>query len=117
MTKADCLQMVSDAGIELPAMYKLGFSHNNCIGCVKGGMGYWNQIRKDFPDAFEKMARLERTLGHAINKDSKDIPVYLDVLKPGRGRFKLDLPTDCGFTCELPKKNPAQGRVNRGSGE
>jgi hypothetical protein len=117
ITKQDCYEHLHKLGIQLPVMYSLGYSNNNCIGCVKGGMGYWNQIRKDFPDAFEKMARLERTLGHAINKDSKDVPVYLDDLAPTRGRFKLDLPTDCGFTCELPKKNPARGRVNQGGQE
>ena len=31
-------------------MYDLGYPNNNCIGCIKGGMGYWNRIRKDFPD-------------------------------------------------------------------
>ena len=54
--------MVHRAGVKLPAMYGLGYEHNNCIGCVKGGMGYWNKIRKDFPDAFEKMAKAAGTI-------------------------------------------------------
>ena len=37
LKKADCLAMIDRAGIELPAMYKLGYQNNNCIGCVKGG--------------------------------------------------------------------------------
>ncbi len=37
-------------------MYDLGYPNNNCIGCVKGGMGYWNKIRKDFPEVFQKRA-------------------------------------------------------------
>ena len=45
------------------------------------------------------MAKLERKIGHAINKD-KNGPVYLDVLASDRGNFKTDLPADCGFTCE-----------------
>jgi hypothetical protein len=49
LTKSDCLAMIDRMGIELPAMYKLGYRNNNCIGCVKGGMGYWNKIRRDFP--------------------------------------------------------------------
>jgi hypothetical protein len=63
-------------------------------------MGYWNKIRKDFPDRFDKMAKLERFIGHAVNKDD-DGPVYLDELAPNRGRFKVDMPADCGFTCEV----------------
>ena len=102
ITKEDCKNFIIDAGIDLPIMYKLGYQNNNCIGCVKGGMGYWNAIRKDFPDAFERMAKTERLIGHAVLKD-KDGPVYLDELEPSRGNFKRDLPSDCGFTCEWKK--------------
>ena len=100
VTKKDCYARVVGLGIELPAMYRLGYNNNNCIGCVKGGMGYWNRIRKDFPEAFDKMARTERIIGHAVNKD-KNGAVYLDELAPTRGRFKQDMPGDCGFTCEV----------------
>jgi len=99
VTKPDCIQWLQDMDFAIPLMYRLGYPNNNCIGCVKGGMGYWNAIRKDFPDAFNKMANLERSLGHAICKD-KNGPVFLDELEPTRGNFKRDVPTDCGFTCE-----------------
>jgi hypothetical protein len=105
VSKQDCYAHLTRLGLKLPAMYHLGYSNNNCIGCVKGGMGYWNQIRKDFPDRFNKMAKLERFIGHAINKDDKG-PVYLDELAPNRGRFKQDMPADCGFTCEVKDANP-----------
>ena len=98
-TKKDCLEFVRDSHIEIPVMYRLGYNNNNCVGCVKGGMGYWNKIRVDFPAAFDRMAQFERKIGHAVCKD-KDGPVYLDVLASDRGHFKTDLPTDCGFTCE-----------------
>ena len=62
ITKADCHRIIRDAGIDIPAMYRLGYKNNNCIGCVKGGSGYWNKIRKDFPEIFEKMAKTERKL-------------------------------------------------------
>jgi len=99
ITKADCYAYVKKLGIKLPMMYQLGYSNNNCIGCVKGGMGYWNQIRKDFPEQFDKMAKAERLLGYALNKD-KAGSVFLDELDPKRGNFKKDMPGDCGFTCE-----------------
>lgn len=97
--KQDCYSFLTDAGIELPAMYMLGYNNNNCIGCVKGGMGYWNKIRVDFPLRFLEMAALEREIGHAINKD-KNGAVYLDELGPKRGKFKTDQPASCGFVCE-----------------
>lgn len=100
ITKRDCYDHLTRLGLELPVMYRLGYSNNNCIGCVKGGMGYWNKIRKDFPQHFDRMAKLERFIGHAVNKDDKG-PVYLDELAPTRGRFKEDAPGDCGFTCEM----------------
>jgi 3'-phosphoadenosine 5'-phosphosulfate sulfotransferase (PAPS reductase)/FAD synthetase len=100
VSKQDCYKHLTRLGLTLPAMYHLGYSNNNCIGCVKGGMGYWNKIRKDFPDRFEKMAKVERLIGHAVNKDENG-PVYLDELAPNRGRFKVDMPADCGFTCEV----------------
>lgn len=100
INKQDCYRYLQSLGLELPIMYRLGYSNNNCIGCVKGGMGYWNKIRKDFPETFERMAKMERSIGHAINKD-KNGPVYLDELDPNRGVFKEDAPGDCGFTCEV----------------
>lgn len=99
ITKQECLEFIKDMGFSLPKMYKLGYSNNNCIGCVKGGMGYWNAIRVDFPEVFDKMSKQERLLNHALLKD-KDGPVFLDELEPDRGNFKRDMPGDCGFTCE-----------------
>lgn len=61
--------MLWKAGIEIPAMYKMGYNNNNCIGCVKGGMGYWNKIRKDFPKVFDRMAKIEREVGATCLKD------------------------------------------------
>jgi len=39
LTHDDCLALVQKQGIELPVMYKLGFEHNNCIGCSKANGG------------------------------------------------------------------------------
>jgi hypothetical protein len=52
LTKADCLALIERAGIELPRRYRQGYNNANCVGCVKGGMGYWNKTRRDSPDAF-----------------------------------------------------------------
>jgi len=99
ISKQDCMDWFQSMGFSMPTMYAKGYPNNNCVGCVKGGMGYWNAIRNDFPDAFDKMAKLEREIGHAVNKD-KNGPVYLDELDPNRGNFTRDVPKDCGFTCE-----------------
>lgn len=94
MNKQACLDMLMQAGIELPAMYKLGYKNNNCIGCVKGGKGYWNKIRVDFPEAFERMAQFERKINARIFND-----VWLDELPPEAGRYQSEFETECGVTC------------------
>jgi len=103
LTKRDCHRIVRDAGIEVPAMYKLGYKNNNCIGCVKGQSGYWNKIRVDFPEAFDRMAAMERTLNAAINKsyagDGKRKRVFLDELDPSTGRYEPEPDIECGVLC------------------
>jgi hypothetical protein len=63
LSKADCKAMVIRAGIELPFMYRLGYDNANCIGCVKGGEGYWRAIREDFPLYFEAIRLLQDEIG------------------------------------------------------
>ena len=60
--------MLENLGIKRPAMYDLGYGNNNCIGCLKGGMGYWNKIRIDFPEVFDRYSSLERETGHSRKK-------------------------------------------------
>lgn len=97
LTKADCHVMVQAAGIELPVMYRLGYRNNNCIGCVKGGAGYWNKIRHDFPEVFDRMARLERELGAKLIKLSEG-RVSLDELRPDVGRYEEE-DISCSHVC------------------
>ena len=82
-----------------PLMYDLGYPNNNCLGCLKAGMGYWNKIRKDLPDVFESRAKLERLVGHSMLKDSKGNPVYLDELDPNRGNMNTEVFPECGIMC------------------
>lgn len=99
LTKKDCFKVIQEAGIELPMMYRLGYNNNNCIGCVKGGAGYWNKIRKDFPDVFARMAKLERELGARLVKH-KGKRVHLDELPPHAGRKQKEPDMECGLWCK-----------------
>lgn len=107
ITKTRCRQIIREAGIEIPAMYRLGYKNNNCIGCVKGQSGYWNKIRRDFPDAFARMAKMERELDAAIckkegvNPDGSHwrTPVFLDELPPNVGRYTAEPDIECGVLC------------------
>jgi len=96
LTKEVCAGILINAGIELPTMYKLGFHNNNCVGCVKGGMGYWNLIKKNFPEKYEQMAKLEREVGRSCIKNK-----FLDELKETDGRHEPPILPDCGTFCEI----------------
>jgi hypothetical protein len=110
LTKKECAGIVLGAGIKIPKMYKLGYNNNNCIGCVKGGAGYWNKIRVDFPEIFEEMAKAEREVGASCLKKQIGIDeneeaiyekIYLDTLNPKAGR-KTDLVLpECGLFCQV----------------
>lgn len=102
LSKEDAHGLANNLGLKRPVMYDMGYPNNNCIGCVKGGMGYWNRIRLDFPDVFERRARQEREIGHSCIKG-----IYLDELEPGRGNIKTEIMQDCGIMCLL-----AQNRSN-----
>lgn len=84
-----------------PWMYEMGYPNNNCVGCVKGGMGYWNKIRIDFPDVFESRAKLERAVGFSILKERNGKPLYLDELEPDRGNLNTEIFPDCGIMCYI----------------
>jgi hypothetical protein len=96
LTKEDCHGLCSSLGIKRPKMYDMGYRNNNCIGCVKGGMGYWNKIRKDFPEVFAERARLEREIGASCING-----VYLDELEPNRGRFDDEVLEECSIFCQM----------------
>lgn len=96
----DCLDMLKEAGIELPVMYKLGFNNNNCIGCVKAsGVAYWTRIRKFFPQVFEKRCSQSRLLG-ARMLVLKNKRVFLDQLPEDVGLDEDDTEKiECGVMC------------------
>jgi len=96
LTKEDVHGMCWRLGVERPKMYELGYPNNNCIGCVKGGKGYWNKIRIDFPAVFERMAKLEREIGATCIKET-----YLDELDPKTGREQKVILDDCGISCQM----------------
>lgn len=114
LSKDDCHALVAGAGIEIPAMYRLGYANNNCVGCVKGGMGYWNKIRRDFPEAFDRMAKLEREVGRSCIGGGGRPRVFLDELDPQRGRLADEPKLECSITCfDTAKRLDAPPREQR----
>lgn len=103
LNKADCFGILKRAKIELPEMYHLGYQNNNCIGCVKGGAGYWNRIRQTHPEVFARMAKVERKLNAAINKkyvNGERQRIFLDELSLDMGNYKTEPSISCGLFCD-----------------
>jgi hypothetical protein len=104
LTKQDCLAILQRANIELPVMYKLGYQNNNCIGCVKGGAGYWNKIRVDFPEQFDRMAAMERKIGAKILKIG-DERIWLSDLPKNAGDYPKEQAIECGIFCHMAEES------------
>lgn len=82
LSKQECIEIVQSEGIEVPNMYKLGFLNNNCFttGCVQGGIGYWQKMKRDFPKKFDAMAAMEHEL---TSSKGKPITMLKDQSKGG----------------------------------
>lgn len=110
LTKDDCKAMIERAGIVLPMMYRLGYRNANCIGCVKGGQGYFRAIREDFPEQFERLAQAEDKVAslHGSNAyilrhqsgPNKGERFPLRSLSEGTVSRNESLP-ECGLFCEI----------------
>lgn len=107
--KEDCKAMVHRAGIELPVMYRMGYENANCIGCVKGGEGYFRAIKQDFPAQFAELADLQEAIGPNAflfrNRETGERYSLRDI-PPGPARRNERLPS-CSFFCELAEQEYA----------
>ena len=96
LSKQDAHGILKRLGIKRPAMYDMGYQNNNCVGCLRGGRGYWNKIRVDFPEVFADRAKMEREIGHSIIRDC-----FLDELPPDSGRMQSEIMEECGIYCSM----------------
>lgn len=104
LTKEACFEMVKQAGIEIPVMYKLGFKNNNYEGCVKAtSPKYWNMIRTNFPEVFKARATRSRELGVKLVR-LHNVRVFLDEL-PADETEEVIEDLSCGPQCGI-RGNP-----------
>ena len=101
ISKKDCFEIITKAGIKPPRIYSLGFPKANCIGCVKAtSPSYWNHVRKHFPEVFEERAKQSRELNARLAR-VKGKRIFLDELKPtDTGRPLKNFTTECSVFCE-----------------
>jgi len=104
LNKAACLDMVQRAGIALPPLYAMGFQNNNCLPCVKAtSPDYWALVRHQFPDKFDRMAKLSRDLDVRLCRLAGE-RAFID-------EIPLDHPTtyplqpSCDFLCHIAEQD------------
>ena len=103
-TKQNCFELIQDAGIELPRVYKMGYPNANCIGCVKAtSPTYWNHVRRNNPKEFEERAKQSREIGAKLVRVNGE-RIFLDELDPeAKGRPMKSYDFECGIFCEEMK--------------
>lgn len=107
MTKQDCFDYVTAAGLVLPEPYRQGYPNANCPGCVKAtSPTYWNHVRRVDPEVFARRAAQSRRLNVRLVRYQQR-RIFLDELPAdaaGRSMQSFKMP-ECGIFCEekLPK--------------
>lgn len=70
LSKDDMFKVLEDKNIELPRLYKMGFSHNNCGGfCVKAGHGHFKNLFEKMPERFLYHEQKEQEFRESFEKD------------------------------------------------
>lgn len=97
LSKKDCIKIINEAGIEIPAAYQMGFKNNNClqVGCVQGGVGYWQKMMREYPEKFDAMAAMEHEL---TELKGKPVTILKDQSKKAK---------ESGNTLVFLKKHPS----------
>lgn len=97
ITKQQCADWSLSLGVRLPSMY-LWSDHANCVGCRRGGKGYWLAVKENRPDVFWAAADREQEFGHTFLKDtSLDRLAVMGMKRPAKRREAIDIgPCECG---------------------
>jgi 3'-phosphoadenosine 5'-phosphosulfate sulfotransferase (PAPS reductase)/FAD synthetase len=112
LNKSDCLAIIDRAGIAIPQLYNLGFSNNNCMPCGKASSpAYWNRVRRHFPERFDRMAKLARSLNVRMAKVNEE-RVFLEDLDPNIGASEKEPDMDCSLMCAI-----AETKITNQTGE
>ena len=95
-TVIDKKELLKQYEIDIPQLYKLGFTHNNCKGrCIKGGQGHWlNLLNSDYV-SFCEMRDFEVMMNNIINAKNGTIGIkYSFMKKQGKSYTLQDLEND-----------------------
>ncbi|MDF9491385.1 hypothetical protein P5772_02355 [Bacillus cereus] len=88
LTKEEMLNELDRKGIEIPRLYKMGFSHNNCGGmCVRAGQAHFINLLKTMPDRFEWLEKYEKEMQEYLDRD---VTILTRIVKGERQNLSLE---------------------------
>ena len=68
-TRNKIYSWIKEIGIDIPQMYKDGFTHNNCSGgCVRAGKKQWVSLLSVYPEVYAERERVEKEFSDFIGK-------------------------------------------------
>ncbi|MEN6605880.1 MAG: phosphoadenosine phosphosulfate reductase family protein [Bryobacteraceae bacterium] len=102
-------QFLTEAGVEIPLLYRLGFKHNNCSGgCVRATIGHWTKLYHMLPEVYAERERVEMEVSEFLGRPSTIMPeISLKTLRErleSQQSFNFEEPTDvieCIGICDL----------------
>jgi uncharacterized protein (DUF736 family) len=64
------LTQLTEAGIEMPRLYTLGFPHNNCGGgCIKAGHAHFRHLLNNLPEVYAEWEKKEQEMRDYLQRD------------------------------------------------
>jgi hypothetical protein len=86
LSKYEVANWLEHEGIDPPALYDLGFVHNNCGGfCIKAGQAHFKRLLDTMPERYEYHAQQEQQMREFLDKD-------VAILRDRRGGQTKPLP-------------------------
>ncbi|WP_121605344.1 hypothetical protein [Virgibacillus sp. Bac332] len=74
INKIDIIKELEGRGINIPRLYNMNFSHNNCGGfCVRGGQGHFVNLLKQMPERYKYHEKKEQEMRSYLNRDDISI--------------------------------------------
>jgi 3'-phosphoadenosine 5'-phosphosulfate sulfotransferase (PAPS reductase)/FAD synthetase len=79
LTKEQIFQWAEDEGLKRPALYDLGFMHNNCGAfCIRAGQAHFQMLYNTMPDRYREYELAEESVYNELGKEHPFLRVTVD---------------------------------------
>jgi len=96
--KRDYIKEIESWGVDIPRLYRLGFTHNNCGGrCIRQGEIYWKKLKEVMPERFNQMDKWEQKQREKVGDHSILKTKTLDQIESSDNQLALGLDDESCF--------------------